>query len=294
MSSLQSLGIIAQTWLVIADQSTFGIFDPDCLKLSALHSDAVDYPKSGQPVALHQLPKTKFNARPDWSAPETATTLDPNRFYASQRAIGRLFREIDLPAVEAVKSEQRRQRRQLQEDQQWSIEEILRSFAEDYVDNHPLYDAVYRRITPDFMLLGRHEDDLVAELWELFENYKSQLQTICADHTLSNAKNAMLTEEEAVVGSIVAKCSQPRKRRDLMSKMREQTSTLIDGILAEIEGDEGTLPLKSLERAWVAFRLAVLDCEYETFGSRSFAWVAMSGIFETIKTIEQSEGVFYD
>jgi len=46
------LGVIAINWLIIADQSSLGVFDPDCLKLSELHSDAVDYPKSGQPVSL--------------------------------------------------------------------------------------------------------------------------------------------------------------------------------------------------------------------------------------------------
>lgn len=38
----QVLGMIAINWLIIADQK--GIFDADCLKLSQLHSDAVDYP----------------------------------------------------------------------------------------------------------------------------------------------------------------------------------------------------------------------------------------------------------
>lgn len=40
----QVLGLIAINWLIIADQSEKGIFDPDCLTLSQLHSDAVDYP----------------------------------------------------------------------------------------------------------------------------------------------------------------------------------------------------------------------------------------------------------
>jgi RNA-dependent RNA polymerase len=141
-----------------------------------------------------------------------------------------------------------------------------------------------------FIPLGRHDDDLVAEIWELYCNYASQLQTLCADHTLSHERNAMLTEEEAVVGTIMAKCSQPRKRKDLMSKMREQATTLVDGVRFDISGEEGTLPGKSMERAWVAFRIASM--EDETFGARSFAWIAMGEIFDAIRTIEESEGLY--
>ncbi len=287
----QSLGIIALTWLIIADQSTQGVFDPDCMKLSDLHSDAVDYPKSGQPVPLSEMPRTKFRPRPDWNAPETTTTLDPNKFYKSHRAIGRLFREIDLPAVQTARETQRAQRRNLQENSELpSLEEILRSFVEDDPDDNPLYEAVLEHVS-GYINLGHHDEGLVAEMWELFENYRSELQTICADHTLSNAKNAMLTEEEAVVGTIVAKCSQPRKRKDLMSKMREQTATLVEGILEGIAGEDGIMPDKRLERAWVAFKLSALEAEYETFGARSFAWVALSEVFDAIKAIEQAEWV---
>ena len=43
------LGMIAMTHLVIADYTEENIFHPDCLKLAQLHSDAVDYPKTGMP-----------------------------------------------------------------------------------------------------------------------------------------------------------------------------------------------------------------------------------------------------
>ncbi|KAI0348632.1 RdRP-domain-containing protein [Trametopsis cervina] len=284
-----SLGIIALTWLIIADQSTEGIFDPDCMKLSALHSDAVDYPKSGQPVPLANLPRLKFKSKPDWHAPETITP-DPEKYYESNRAIGLLCREIELPAVEKVKRIQRAQRRQLQQNETYSEQEVYDFFVDGELTDHAVYEATSAHVA-GFIQLGRFAEELVAEMWELFENYRSQLQTICVDHTLSNARDAMLTEEEAVVGTIVAKCSQPRKRKDLMSKMREQTSTLVDDIVGAMAGEEGIMPEKVLERAWVAFRLAALEGEYETFGAQSFAWVALGEIFGAIKAIEQAEYV---
>jgi RNA-dependent RNA polymerase len=257
-----------------------------------MHSDAVDYPKSGQPVPLANLPRYKLRAKPDWNAPETIKP-DPKRFYTSLRAIGRLFREIDLPAVETIGAAQRRQRRNLRQDggsRVTTVEGVLESFLREDPEDNEAYEAVFEHVS-GFITLGRHENDLVAEMWELLGNYKSQLQTICADHTLSYAKDAMLTEEEAVVGTIVAKCSQPRKRKDLMSKMREQTANLVDDTIQQIAGEDGILPTKTLERAWVAYRLAVLEGEYETFGARSFAWVALSQVFDAIKVIEQAEWI---
>lgn len=86
--SLQVLGIVGINWLIIADQSNQGIFDPDCLMLAQLHSDAVDYPKSGQPVPLNKIPRLKFRAKPDWNAPETLGR-ESDKFYNSNKAIGR-------------------------------------------------------------------------------------------------------------------------------------------------------------------------------------------------------------
>lgn len=85
---LKVLGIVGINWLIIADQAELGIFDPDCLRLAQLHSDAVDYPKSGQPVPLEKIPRLKFAAKPDWNAPETLTS-ETAKFYKSQKAIGR-------------------------------------------------------------------------------------------------------------------------------------------------------------------------------------------------------------
>ncbi|KAK7694554.1 hypothetical protein QCA50_001740 [Cerrena zonata] len=288
-----SLGLIAIQWLLIADQSTQGIFDNDCMLLSDLHSDAVDYPKNGNPVSLQRIPKLKMRAKPDWNAPETVTSLDPSKYYQSQRAIGRLFRAIDLPAVHVINDAEREQRRRLRRTGQNAnpdLDEIINNFhAADPLEDDEVTVAVYERVM-DFIAAGRHDDDLISELWELFQQYTSQLHSICTSHTLSNKRGAMLTEEEVIIGTIVAKCSQPRKRKDLMSTMRERTATLAQEVGLQIEGDEGTLPYKSLERAWVAYRIANL--EDDRFGARSFGWVALGEVFDAIKKIEESEGYF--
>lgn len=69
-----------------------------------------------------------------------------------------------------------------------------------------------------------------------------------------------------------------------MSQMREQMATLVSSIKDEIAGGD-TVPLESsLQRAWIAYRLASM--EGEVFGARSFAWIALGSIFDAIKDIE--------
>ncbi|KAK7694555.1 hypothetical protein QCA50_001741 [Cerrena zonata] len=278
-----SLGLIATQWLIIADQAS--ILDPDCLLLSQLHSDAVDYPKTGRPVPLDSIPRLKMRVKPDWSAPETSASRDRAKYYQSKKAIGRLFRAIDLPAVHSIQDAQHDQQSRLQPGKLTDIEDIIDNFhAANPFEDDEVTVAVYERVT-DIIAVGRHDDDIIGELWDLFQQYSYHMHSVCVDHTVSNA---MLTEEEVIIGTIVAKCSQPRRRKDLMSAMRERTALLAQDIALQIEGDEGTLMEKSLERAWVAFRIANL--ERDTFGARSFGWIALGEIFDGIKKIEESEG----
>lgn len=72
-----------------------------------------------------------------------------------------------------------------------------------------------------------------------------------------------------------------------MSQMRERTATLVGNIKGEITGDDD-VPLElSLERAWVAYRVATV--EEDGFGAQSFGWVALGCIFDAIREIEDEE-----
>jgi RNA-dependent RNA polymerase len=111
-SVVQIVGLVAINWLVIADQSEHGIFDPGCFKLAELHSNAVDFPKSGRPVRLHEIPMPKHSAKPDWNAPETVQVdYESGAYYGSTKAIGRLFRSIDLPIDSERQSKPQRKSR---------------------------------------------------------------------------------------------------------------------------------------------------------------------------------------
>ncbi|KAI0651763.1 RdRP-domain-containing protein [Trametes meyenii] len=286
-----TLGIIATTWLIRADQNReLGILDPECLKLAALHSDAVDYPKSGQPVPINEIPRYLFKEKPDWSAPETFVGGGGD-FYESDRAIGKLYRSIDLPALRSVDRVARRKeymQMRLGDDREGALAYIKGQFRASQPSRrgNAVFEAVRGRVA-GFIRPNDFDDATVTSIWELYCTYASRLRAICADHTLS--RSAILTEEEAVVGTIVAKCSQPRKRRDLMGQLREQTALLVGDVRTELDGED-ELPLEeSLRRAWIAFRIAAIEKQY--FGARSFGWTALGAVFDAIKEIEEERTV---
>jgi RNA-dependent RNA polymerase len=106
------------------------------------------------------------------------------------------------------------------------------------VNDDPVWIAVSQRVS-DFIDNEETIDDKAQEkIKTLFEVYKSDLSSICSAHTLSSGRMAILTEEEAVIGTVVASTSQPRKRLDHIGKLREQTSTLVRDVGDSLEGDD--------------------------------------------------------
>lgn len=58
------LGVIATRHMIIADQEKLGTSHPNCKKLAQLHSAAVDFSKTGNPVNITDLPRANRH-RPD-------------------------------------------------------------------------------------------------------------------------------------------------------------------------------------------------------------------------------------
>jgi len=283
------VGIIAINWLITADQSGDGIFDPDCLKLASLHSNAVDYPKTGQPVPLKEIPKLKSKEKPDWNAPETMNSAQGN-YYESQRAIGRLFRAIDLPIEQQrFRPDSGRRGRQEQNNELDDLEDTFSQFSLDSAREDTLFVTVEARVR-DYVDTNTYPDDEeVAFLTQLFSRYASELRAICMANTISYSRSAQLSEEEAIIGSIAQKTSQPRKRKDAMAKLREATDVLVRSIREELAGDDTFTFDDSLKRAWAAWEFSV--SQGAVWGAQSFKWVALGSIFEAIREIEQDESV---
>ena len=277
------MGVIATNWLIIADCN--GIFDKECIALSRQHSVAVDYPKTGNAVPLAAIPKYKGKKKPDWHAPETGANGE--HYYTSQSAIGRLFRAIKLPALEMVTSSST------------SVEDMRMSAPNAIVKEYRRWCScrcdilarfeVARRVQ-EFIVVsdGTTNKSLIQFMGDLFGSFACQLRSICAMNTIAEYSGlASLTEEEALIGTIAEKTSQPRRRTDAMARLRDQSERLAKAVRGEISCVDGASHLQSLRQAWVAYNIGLMKRDY--FGGQSFAWIALGEIFDAIKDIEEEE-----
>ncbi|KAJ7456685.1 RNA-directed RNA polymerase 2 [Mycena latifolia] len=277
------LGVVATNWLLIADKSPLGILDPDCMRLAALHSDAVDYPKSGQPVAMNTIPKPKSLVKPDWNAPEV--NVDLADYYPSTRVIGKLFRAIVLPQIQSeTLSSAERQMIKAGRLRAPRVDDLASTLDGLELDDDPILLAIEANVAR-FIQTDTRPTDTVAYIAQIFSRYASELQAICVAHTLSRAKTALLSEEEAVVGTIVSRSFQPRKRQDLISGLREKSDFLVRGVKEELSGDDDVTWEECLQRAWLAFQLAI--GEGKSFGAQSFIWIALGIIFDALKELKE-------
>ncbi|KAF9434438.1 hypothetical protein BGZ76_008018 [Entomortierella beljakovae] len=80
-----NLGLIANAHLALSDYLDNGPINGKCIRLAQLHSDAVDFPKSGKPARFTNDLKPKHY--PDFME------KPPERSYRSKRILGTIFRE---------------------------------------------------------------------------------------------------------------------------------------------------------------------------------------------------------
>ena len=274
--------MVAVNWLLIAD--LHGIFHEDCMKLCQIHSNAVDYPKNGTPVELNKVPRPKSDLKPDWNAPETVDLDASLGFYQSQKAIGRLFRAIDLPEVQTHNRAARRKRQQIRDDEaEPDLDQVFAALCMDDGQVDPLESAVESRVD-EFISIEPNSQNVKLAI-ESLGRYSVELQAICTGNALQHQKAAMLSEEEAVVGTIVSKCSQRRRRKDNISQLREQTSYLVKYLREELSGDDESSQYDWLATAWAAWKVS--RHFKDRFGAHSFGWVALGEVFDAIKAIEQ-------
>jgi RNA-dependent RNA polymerase len=275
--------MVATNWLLIAD--LHDIFHEHCRKLCQIHSDAVDYPKSGTAVAPDTVPKPRYDHKPDWHAPETVNLDGAINFYESQKAIGRLFRAIDLPDVRPHNAATRRQRQQIQDDAtEPDLDDVFAALC--IGDRHDALESAVKNRVAGFISVEPHSKYVELAIDSL-GRYSVDLQGICACNTIQRRNAAILSEEEAVVGTIVAKCSQRRRRRDAMSQLREQTSYLVKFVQEELQGGEEDSQHDWLASAWAAWKVS--RHLKDRFGAHSYGWIALGEVFGAMKAIEQEE-----
>jgi RNA-dependent RNA polymerase len=86
-----SLGQIAHAHLAQADQEDAGVNSHTCLELAKLHSQAVDYPKSGIPAIMDNTLRPKR-----WPHFMEKKHLPANKIYKSKNILGMLYDQVQL------------------------------------------------------------------------------------------------------------------------------------------------------------------------------------------------------
>ncbi|KAI9452160.1 RdRP-domain-containing protein [Russula earlei] len=260
--------------ILIADQSKDGVFDEGCMKLAELCRKAVDCSKNGRRVDMRNLPKTLTKLKPDWYKAEVTGARESD-YYVSERALGHLFREVNL----------------------LDANELLEGFFVT-PPTAPLDDAISRALAPLVeRVLGSHaglakaaED---AQIEGLHARYRREMRYICMTHTLIEAPDVGLMEEEVVLGTILANCTQPRWRKDRASRLRLQSGTLVDDIRSDIipslSGTDG--PGSSTERqdrdglrdGWAMWCWAQRHRDGKSAFIESFSLIALGVILDCLE-----------
>ena len=242
----------------------------------------MDYVKNGIPVDLHNsdVPKPLIKFKPDWHKTEVTGARDFD-YYESDRALGHLFRNIALY------------------DPKEPIEDISTECLAPPLED-PITQAVAPRIrnaldlTQDEAAAAEQAsvDDGYAE--QLHAHFAREMRYICVTHTLVDAPDVRLTEEEVVLGTIAADSTQPRWRHNRSDRMRQHAGALAGDIYVQIfqceeeEEEKSRKPtdeqlLAALPRAWSAWCWAQYHRDREYI--ESFALLVLRIVFNCLKAL---------
>ncbi|KAI0284919.1 RNA dependent RNA polymerase-domain-containing protein [Russula brevipes] len=262
-----STGLLADRHTIIADQSKDGVFDDRCMKLARLGRAASNYATNGSTVRMdNKLPKPSLNSKPDWHRPEVPKPHQVD-YYESKRVLGHLFRDIDLHSSNEISD--------------WIPITSPGEVA-------PLEDGISRTLAPLVQNAlkaipgGPQIGSLQTE--SIFTQYASEMRFICTTHGAAVSPDGCLTEEEVVLGTILAKCTQPGWRAERAGRMRTQAETLVRNIRAQVVPVNPPLADEELRRglrdAWVMWGWAQHHRE-EPF-IQSFSLIALGLVLELL------------
>lgn len=188
-------------------------------------------------------------------------------YYESNRALGFLFRSIELDESPPVLAEGA-PCKPLSDPISTALLEPVQEYLGDsaYVDDRP-----------------------PMELLKVFRHYVDELRYICATHTLSNTPGVRLLEAEIVVGTILAKCSQKRWRSNRTYRMRLHAGALVRDVqrslLQNAEKASYSELVQGLELAWAAWNLSLH--QGDEFGAHSFGLIALGVVFDSLDQLSK-------
>lgn len=242
--------------------------DPACLKMANLHSIAVDFPKTGQCVDFNAISWSGYDSKPDWYLEEEGQ--DKVTTYRSQRHIGHLYREVQLPAPTKTKS----QKRQIKLEE-CEIDLVLELILNSRVEASAFDQLLQKRIGEQVTAGVSDARSTVNEMLQILSIYSEQLMHICTVYSL--AKRTPLSEEEVVAGTIVAKTTQrvsswyserekfhtyyallQKKRQDNVTDLHKISGELCSETREGIRGEDHSSCEYTLFRAWIAWKVTAV------------------------------------
>ncbi|GAA6064674.1 hypothetical protein JCM10212_001790 [Sporobolomyces blumeae] len=254
------LGVVGSRHLQLSDYYPDGTLHPDCLKLAKLHSDAVDYPKTGVAVDARQLPKSPSELKPQFMCGEFWAHLkrgEGRYYYTSEKALGQLFRAIPLKAVCP------RPRPEVE--------------SAGLDDSNAITSALSQRLDSALsssVRLSSVELDpiLVDEVQGYLGEFCEWLLHYASINTLSSRPDRHLTEIEVVLGLLSAPAKDPRARRDKEDRLQFETGELFDWLRDVLVGYGGGR--ESLD---------------EGTGSKTFGFVVLKVLLDLLKQDDEDE-----
>ncbi|CAH7674040.1 RNA dependent RNA polymerase-domain-containing protein, partial [Phakopsora pachyrhizi] len=282
------VGIIASRHLHLADQLEAGTKDPLCKKLAELHSDAVDYPKTGFPVSVASLPLAPQRNKPDFMCPEHNSRREGVDYYQSDKILGRLFRQIPAEKIDMLSrsSQILGPHRPNTFDGRYEP----RSYGSVDPENN-ISSALEERLERNFSRCLKVNPRLKEEFRSTLAWFSSELMKICRLNTLSSRRGHHLSETEAFLGVLTMTTPDKALRRTTIYRLKEQTLELYSTTRSTICGkppregfvssgandDADTIILRRkriVSRAYAAWVVAT-EAESGIFGAHSFAFLAL-------------------
>lgn len=203
--------------------------------------------------------------KPDWKKAEQNAPRETD-YYESSRALGELFRNVTLldppPPIPYNANANVA-----------PLSDSISVALESHITRH-LGEGSFH-----------NSEDHVSEMEPLFRHYVDELKYICLTHALSDSSESRLSEEEVVIGSILASCSQHRYRADRMYRMRLNSAVLVNDIRQKLYmkvDDPAPGQLRyGLGQAWLAWDFAMRN--RGLFGANSFALITLGIIGDTLE-----------
>ena len=258
--------------------------------LADLCSKAVDYAKNGVPVDIHnRLPKRLIKFKPDWDKKEV-TGAKELEYYESDRALGYMFRSITLrdpsepidgfpttpPGVIAPLDD--------------PISRALAPLVQNTL-NTDLSTTITTNGTTATTAAPARPAAEIPQPEELYATYVREMRYICVTHTLVDAPDVRLKEEEVVLGTILATTTQPRWRLDRAYRMRLHSGALVRDIRAQMvprEKDDELTPDElraGLPIAWGMWCWAQQHRDTEMEFVEGFSLIALGVVLDCLQRL---------